>query len=77
MEGLITFLIFISGATPAKFINKCLRVTGRLAGKDHLSIADAESSSVRTISLTDGAVKGLVGGDRDPTVSQSQCIRLH
>ena len=32
-------------------------------------IADTESSSVRTVSLADGAVKGLVGGDKDPTVS--------
>ncbi|XP_007665883.1 NHL repeat-containing protein 2 isoform X1 [Ornithorhynchus anatinus] len=31
-----------------------------------LFIADSESSTVRTISLKDGAVKHLVGGERDP-----------
>ncbi|KAF7253612.1 NHL repeat-containing protein 2 [Varanus komodoensis] len=31
-----------------------------------LFVADSESSSVRTISLKDGAVKHLVGGERDP-----------
>ncbi|XP_064630926.1 NHL repeat-containing protein 2-like isoform X2 [Lineus longissimus] len=32
-----------------------------------LFVADSESSSIRTISLKDGAVKALVGGERDPT----------
>lgn len=32
-----------------------------------LFVADSESSTVRTISLKDGAVKHLVGGERDPT----------
>ncbi|NXJ76170.1 NHLC2 protein, partial [Trogon melanurus] len=31
-----------------------------------LFVADSESSTVRTISLKDGAVKHLVGGERDP-----------
>ena len=31
-------------------------------------IADSESSTVRSISTKDGAVKGLVGGARDPKV---------
>ncbi|XP_067657145.1 NHL repeat-containing protein 2-like [Haliotis asinina] len=31
-----------------------------------LYVADAESSSVRTVLLKDGAVRGLVGGERDP-----------
>ncbi|XP_008569253.1 PREDICTED: NHL repeat-containing protein 2, partial [Galeopterus variegatus] len=31
-----------------------------------LFVADSESSTVRTVSLTDGAVKHLVGGERDP-----------
>ncbi|XP_055955641.1 NHL repeat-containing protein 2 [Patella vulgata] len=31
-----------------------------------LFIADSESSTIRTISLKDGAVKNLVGGERDP-----------
>lgn len=37
--------------------------------KGKLYIADSESSSVRYISLSDGKVCGLVGGERDPTVS--------
>ncbi|XP_071090618.1 NHL repeat-containing protein 2-like [Haliotis cracherodii] len=32
-----------------------------------LYVADAESSSVRTVLLKDGAVRALVGGERDPT----------
>uniref|UniRef100_A0A2C9JRW6 Thioredoxin domain-containing protein n=1 Tax=Biomphalaria glabrata TaxID=6526 RepID=A0A2C9JRW6_BIOGL len=35
--------------------------------KGKLYIADSESSSVRYISLSDGKVCGLVGGERDPT----------
>ena len=31
-------------------------------------VADSESSTVRSISTKDGAVKGLVGGARDPKV---------
>lgn len=31
-----------------------------------LFVADSESSTVRTVSLRDGAVKHLVGGERDP-----------
>jgi len=31
-----------------------------------LFVADSESSTVRTVSLKDGAVKHLVGGERDP-----------
>uniref|UniRef100_A0A8C4R492 NHL repeat containing 2 n=1 Tax=Eptatretus burgeri TaxID=7764 RepID=A0A8C4R492_EPTBU len=31
-----------------------------------LFVADSESSSVRVLSLSDGAVQGLVGGERDP-----------
>lgn len=31
-----------------------------------LFVADSESSSVRTLALKDGAVKALVGGERDP-----------
>lgn len=33
-------------------------------------VADSESSTVRAVSLKDGSVKGLVGGDRDPRVSE-------
>lgn len=36
-----------------------------------LFVADSESSTVRTISLKDGAVKHLVGGERDPLVITS------
>ncbi|TNN03739.1 hypothetical protein fugu_000768 [Takifugu bimaculatus] len=35
-----------------------------------LYVADSESSTVRTLALKDGAVKSLVGGERDPMVSQ-------
>lgn len=38
-----------------------------------LFVADSESSTVRTISLKDGAVKHLVGGERDPMVKKSLC----
>lgn len=34
-----------------------------------LFVADSESSTVRTLALKDGAVKALVGGERDPMVS--------
>ncbi|XP_067321918.1 NHL repeat-containing protein 2 isoform X2 [Anolis sagrei] len=33
---------------------------------NYLFVADSESSTIRTISLKDGAVKHLVGGERDP-----------
>uniref|UniRef100_A0A8D0C648 NHL repeat-containing protein 2 n=1 Tax=Salvator merianae TaxID=96440 RepID=A0A8D0C648_SALMN len=33
---------------------------------NYLFVADSESSTVRTISLKDGAVKHLVGGEKDP-----------
>jgi len=40
-----------------------------LASSDQLLfIADSESSSIRQLSLKDGSVKALVGGDRDPSV---------
>ena len=35
----------------------------------YLYIADSESSTVRTVSLKDGAVRALVGGTPDPLVS--------
>lgn len=38
-----------------------------------LFVADSESSTVRTISLRDGAVKHLVGGERDPMVKKLLC----
>lgn len=34
-----------------------------------LYVADSESSTIRTLALKDGAVKLLVGGERDPMVS--------
>lgn len=34
-----------------------------------LFIADSESSTIRSLSLKDGAVKHVVGGERDPMVS--------
>ena len=39
--------------------------------KKEVFIADSESSSVRSISLADGAVKGVVGGAANPMVSLS------
>lgn len=33
-----------------------------------LYVADSESSTIRTLSLKDGAVRLLVGGERDPLV---------
>lgn len=38
-------------------------------------MADSESSTVRTVSLKDGAVKHLVGGERDPMVMQIAAAR--
>lgn len=35
-----------------------------------LFVADSESSTVRTVSLKDGAVKHLIGGERDPMVKK-------
>ena len=39
------------------------------AGRHQLYVADSESSTIRTVCLIDGAVRALVGGERDPTVS--------
>lgn len=36
-----------------------------------LFVADSESSTVRSLALKDGAVKHVVGGERDPTVSNT------
>ena len=38
---------------------------------EHLLVADSESSSVRSVSLVDGAVKAVVGAERDPTVRRT------
>lgn len=35
-------------------------------GRNELYVADSESSTVRKISMTDGRVQGVVGGDRNP-----------
>ena len=37
-----------------------------------LFVADSESSSVRTVDMTTGGTKALVGADRDPTVCMKQ-----
>lgn len=39
-------------------------------------MADSESSTVRTVSLKDGAVKHLVGGERDPMVMREDRFRM-
>lgn len=44
---------------------------GTHSGASVLFIADAESSSIRKMNLTDGAVKAVVGGARDPLVSSN------
>ena len=46
--------------------------------KQYLYIADSESSSIRSVELSNGAVKACVGGERDPMVSNlcSLCSRL-
>ncbi|XP_078420824.1 NHL repeat-containing protein 2 [Cetorhinus maximus] len=36
------------------------------ARRNSLFVADSESSTIRSVSLKDGAVKNLVGGERDP-----------
>ena len=36
--------------------------------------ADSESSRIRKISLTDGKVSAVVGGDRSPFVSLNLCV---
>lgn len=41
--------------------------SGLCRGGDIIFVADSESSSIRQMSLKDGAVKSLVGGDRDPS----------
>lgn len=43
-----------------------------LPSKEYLLfVADSESSSIRQVNLKDGAVKAVVGGDRDPSVNFS------
>jgi hypothetical protein len=37
-------------------------------GKPVLFIADSNSSSIRVVTLNDGNVANLIGGDPDPTV---------
>lgn len=37
-------------------------------GLNAVFVADSESSSIRQLSVKDGSVKALVGGDRNPTV---------
>jgi len=39
-----------------------------------LYVADSESSTIRTLALRDGAVKLLVGGERDPMVGAQQMM---
>ena len=42
---------------------------GVMNGQPVLFIADSNSSSIRVVTLRDGHVANLVGGDADPTVS--------
>jgi hypothetical protein len=41
---------------------------GIMHGQSVLFIADSNSSSIRVVTLKDGNVANLVGGDADPTV---------
>jgi hypothetical protein len=41
---------------------------GLINGQSVLFIADSNSSSIRVVTLKDGNVANLVGGDTDPTV---------
>ena len=41
-----------------------------------LYVADSESSSIRTLALKDGAVKMLVGGERDPLVGVNMMLMI-
>jgi len=41
---------------------------GTMNGEPVLFIADSNSSSIRVVTLKDGNVSNLVGGDADPTV---------
>lgn len=41
---------------------------GSMNGQPVLFIADSNSSSIRVVTLRDGHVANLVGGDADPTV---------
>jgi len=50
--------------------------SGLCRGGDIIFVADSESSSIRQMSLKDGAVKSLVGGDRDPSVGSDFAAHL-
>lgn len=46
----------------------CGICNGIMNGQSVLFIADSNSSSIRVVTLEDGTVNNLVGGDPDPTV---------
>lgn len=45
-------------------------VLGLAIGSDEMFIADSESSCIRKLSLVDGKVLAVAGGDRNPRVSR-------
>jgi hypothetical protein len=47
---------------------------GIMNGESVLFIADSNSSSIRVVTLKDGNVANLVGGDADPKVLKKQKI---
>jgi hypothetical protein len=55
-------------ATPRGICN------GIMNGESVLFIADSNSSSIRVVTLKDGNVANLVGGDADPTVCMKKKI---
>lgn len=48
---------------------------GNIQEGSFLFVADSESSTIRSVALKDGAVKHVVGGERDPMVSNTQCYK--
>lgn len=48
---------------------------GDIGGDSFLFVADSESSTIRSVSLKDGAVKHVVGGERDPMVSSCNRVK--
>ena len=54
--------IFVGLASPRGICN------GLMNGQPVLFIADSNSSSIRVVTLKDGHVANLIGGDVDPTV---------
>lgn len=62
-------------AQPSGLAVKCTQLsTGSATGSDEMFIADSESSCIRKLSLVDGKVLAVAGGDRNPRVSKSNLV---